>query len=54
MIGIVSLLAVVSIRQAGPAAGTDDASLVAVGQGLVGVRDWTFIMDPASCPASTP
>lgn len=50
VIGIVSLLAVVSIRQAGPAAGTDDASLVAVGQGLVGVRDWTFIIGPSLMP----
>ena len=48
VIGIVSLLAVVSIRQAGPAAGTDDASLVAVG--LVGVRDWTFIIGPSLMP----
>jgi hypothetical protein len=50
VVGIVSLLAVVSIRQAGPAAGTDDASLVAVGQGLVGVRDWTFIIGPGLMP----
>ena len=50
VIGIVSLLAIVSIRQAGPAAGTDDASLVAVGQGLVGVRDWTFIIGPSLMP----
>ena len=50
VVGIVSLLAVVSIRQAGPAAGTDDASLVAVGQGLVGVRDWTFIIGPSLMP----
>ena len=50
VIGIVSLLAVVSIRQAGPAAGTDDASLIAVGQGLVGVRDWTFIIGPSLMP----
>ena len=50
VVGIVSLLAVVSIRQAGPAAGADSASLVAVGQGLVGVRDWTFIIGPSLMP----
>jgi len=48
--GIVSLLAVVSIRQAGPAAGADSAALVAVGQGLVGVRNWTFILGPHLMP----
>ena len=31
-------------------AGADDASLVAVGQGLVGVRDWTFIIGPSLMP----
>lgn len=50
VIGVVSLLAVVSLRQAGPAAGTDTGSLVAVGQGLVGVRDWTFIIGPGLMP----
>jgi hypothetical protein len=50
VVGIVSLLAVVTMRQAGPAAGTDTSSLVAVGQGLVGVRDWTFIIGPALMP----
>ena len=50
VVGIVSLLAVVSIRQAGPGAGADDAALIAVGQGLVGVRDWTFIIGPGLMP----
>jgi hypothetical protein len=50
VIGICALLAVVSIRQAGPAAGTDSAALVAVGQGLVGVRDWTFVIGPGLMP----
>ncbi len=45
--GICALLAVVSIRQAGPAAGGDEATLIAVGQGLVGFRDWTFILGPS-------
>ena len=50
VVGIVSLLAVVSLRQAGPATGTDASSLIAVGQGLVGVRDWTFIIGPSLMP----
>ena len=45
VIGVVSLLAVVTLRQAG-AAGTDSASLVTAGQALVAVRDWTFLLGP--------
>jgi hypothetical protein len=47
MIGVVSLLSVVTLRQnlAGTA-GADEASLVAVGQSLVAVRDWTFLLGP--------
>ena len=48
--GIVALLAVVSIRQAGPAAGVDEGALIAVGQGMVGFRDWTFILGPSLLP----
>lgn len=46
-VGIVSLLAVVTLRQhlAG-AAGTDPASLVTVGKALVAVHDWTFLLGP--------
>ena len=47
MIGVVSILAVVTLRQAGPAGG-DERSLVAVGQGLVAVRDWTFVIGPGT------
>jgi hypothetical protein len=47
LIGVVSLLSVVTLRQnlAGTA-GADEASLVAVGQSLVAVRDWTFLLGP--------
>ena len=46
-VGIVSLLAVVTLRQqdAG-AAGGGAAALVAVGQGLVAVHNWTFLLGP--------
>jgi hypothetical protein len=45
--GVVSLLAVVTLRQefAG-AAGADEAALFTVGQSLVAVRDWTFVLGP--------
>ena len=44
MIGVVSLLAVVTLRQ--DPAGADTAALVTTGQALVAVRDWTFILGP--------
>jgi hypothetical protein len=47
MIGVVSLLAVVTLRQdAGGATGADQASLVTTGQALVAVRDYTFQFGP--------
>lgn len=48
--GVCALLAVTSIRQAGAAAGADASALTAVGQGLVGFRDWTFILGPGLIP----
>ena len=50
VIGVVSLLGVVTLRQAG-VSGTDAASLVAVGRALVAVRDWTFLLGPSLMPA---
>ena len=49
-VGIVSLLAVVTLRQdlAG-AAGTDHASLILSGRSLVAVHDATFLLGPAFC-----
>jgi uncharacterized protein DUF4386 len=47
VIGVVSLLSVVTLRQnLAATAAADDASLVAVGQSLVAVRDWTFLLGP--------
>jgi Domain of unknown function (DUF4386) len=46
-VGIVSLLAVVTLRQQdAEAAGGGAAALVAVGQGLVAVHNWTFLLGP--------
>jgi len=51
LIGVVSLLAVVTLRQdlAG-APGADMASLVTAGRALVAVRDWTFLLGPGLMP----
>lgn len=47
LIGVVSLLAVVTLRQdVGTAAGADTASLVTTGRALVAVRDWTLLLGP--------
>lgn len=50
VIGVVSLLAVVTLRQDVAGAG-DSASAVLVGQSLVAVRDWTFLLGPGLMPA---
>jgi hypothetical protein len=44
LIGLVSLLAVVTMRQG--AAGADAGSLVTVGKSLVAVHNWTFLLGP--------
>jgi hypothetical protein len=47
LIGVVSLLAVVTLRQdVAGAAGTDQATLRTIGQALVAIRDWTFLLGP--------
>jgi hypothetical protein len=49
VVGVVSLLAVVTLRQAG-ATGADAASLVTTGRALVAIRDWTFLLGPGLVP----
>ena len=44
-VGIVSLLAVVTLRQ-DAVAGADAGSLLALGQSLVTIHDWTFLLGP--------
>jgi hypothetical protein len=51
IIGVVCILAVVTLRQTVGGVGTDSAALVAVGQGLVAVRGWTFTLGPSLMPA---
>jgi Domain of unknown function (DUF4386) len=50
VMGVVCVLAVVTLRREG-VTGTDAAGLIAVGQSLVAVRDWTFILGPGLMPA---
>jgi hypothetical protein len=45
IIGVVSLLTVVTLRQPG-ATGAEGHSLVMTGQALVAARDWTFLLGP--------
>jgi hypothetical protein len=48
--GVVCILALVTLRQT-VGVGTDSAALVAVGQALVAVRNWTFTIGPSLMPA---
>jgi len=49
MVGVVTELAVVTLRQGGTA-GTDAASMVAAGKGLIAVHDWAFLFGPGLMP----
>jgi hypothetical protein len=50
VVGLISLLAVVTLREdLGGAAGSDPATLDAVGRALVAIKDWTFLLGPAFC-----
>ncbi len=48
-IGTMCLLAIVTLREGGQAAGVDTATLVTIGKSLVAVRDWTFFFGPGLC-----
>jgi hypothetical protein len=47
-VGIIAVLAVVTLRQ--DVAGASAASSVALGQSLVAVHDWTFLLGPGILP----
>ena len=49
VIGVVSVLAVVTLRQPG-ATGEQGAALTVVGEALVAIRDWTFLIGPGIVP----
>lgn len=50
VVGVMALLTVVSLRQP-DATGGEAASLTAVGNALVTLRDWTFLFGPGLMPA---
>jgi hypothetical protein len=50
-VGIVSLLAVITLRQDLAGGATDHASLVLTGRSLVAIHDATFLLGPAFCAA---
>jgi Domain of unknown function (DUF4386) len=47
VVGLISLLAVVTLRE--DLAGSDPATLEAIGSSLVAIKDWTFLFGPAFC-----
>jgi hypothetical protein len=51
VIGVMALLAIVSMRQEGPLAGSDIAATTAVGQLLIDVRDHAARLGPGLAPA---
>lgn len=50
-VGVVSILSIVTLRQDYAGAADAPEGLVAVGQALVDVRDWTFLFGPGVMPA---
>jgi len=50
MIGVVSLLAVVTMRQEFAGSGADAASVTVTANALVDVRNWTFLFGPGLMP----
>ena len=44
MVGILCVLAVVTLRQGAP--GADASSLITVGKALVAIKNWTFLLGP--------
>jgi hypothetical protein len=51
IVGVLALVSIVSLRQAGASAGTEDSAMIAVGQALITVRDQTALFGPGFVPA---
>jgi hypothetical protein len=49
VVGVLAVLSVVTLRQHA-VAGTDTASLITVGQSLVAIHDWAFLLGPGIMP----
>ena len=51
VVGIISVLSIVTLRQdVGAAAGSDAASLVTTGRSLIAIHDWTFLIGQTLLP----
>jgi uncharacterized protein DUF4386 len=49
-VGIVALLAVVTLRRDFAGSGADAATFVVAGKALVAIHKWTFLLGPGFCP----
>ncbi len=49
LVGVISLLSVVTLREDFAGAGADAGSLTLAGQSLVAIHDWTFLFGPGFC-----
>jgi hypothetical protein len=51
VVGLISLLSVVTVRQDFEEVTGDDSTLNVAGQALVAIHDWTFLLGPGFCVA---
>jgi hypothetical protein len=51
LVGVLSVLSVVALREGFAGAGADAGSLTVAGQSLVALKDWTFLLGPGFCVA---
>jgi hypothetical protein len=49
VVGLISLMAVVTLREDFAGAGADAGSLTVAGESLVAIHDWTFLLGPGFC-----
>src|SRR5262245_3611785 len=49
VVGLISLLSVVTLREDFAGAGADSGSLAIAGKSLVAIHDWTFLIGPSFC-----
>jgi hypothetical protein len=49
VVGLISLMTVVTLREDFAGAGADAGSLTAAGESLVAIHDWTFLLGPGFC-----
>jgi hypothetical protein len=49
VVGLISLMSVVTLREDFAGAGADPGSLTIAGESLVAIHDWTFLLGPGFC-----